>query len=186
VNILTDQAKYDAVLQNDESFDGTFVYGVETTKVFCRPSCKSRIPKRKNVRFFDDAEQAAKSGFRPCKRCRPDLLIYQPGREAAEKIKQLIERFFKEKSDLSAELLSLGFSAHRIAEIYKEEYGQTPVQYADSLRIDEAKRLLETSDDDIVDIAFASGFGSVASFYRAFKKNTGYSPAKYRSNNGGE
>ena len=51
---------------------GSFFYSVETTGVYCRPSCPARRPKRDNVRFHDTAEDAERAGFRPCKRCKPD------------------------------------------------------------------------------------------------------------------
>lgn len=183
---MTEQAKFDAVKQNNERYDGVFFYAVKSTKVFCRPSCRSRTPKKENVLFFNSSKDAIENGFRPCKRCRPDLLLYQPDREAAETAKQLIDRFFKDKNQLLEELKRLGFSLHRIVEIFKNEYGQTPAQYADRLRINEAKRMLKSSNNEIVDIAFESGFGSLSSFYRVFKKSTQLSPAKYRREKGGK
>ena len=51
--------------------DGTFYYSVETTGVYCRPSCGSRRANPKNVRFHVTAADAARAGFRPCRRCRP-------------------------------------------------------------------------------------------------------------------
>ena len=63
-----------AVSENDPSYDGILFYAVKSTGIYCRPSCKSKIPKRENVCFFDTAEKARAAGFRPCKRCRSDLL----------------------------------------------------------------------------------------------------------------
>lgn len=71
---------WQAVLHNDASYDGIFFYGVRTTGIYCRPSCKSKLPKRENVCFFTSSEQARKEGFRPCKRCHSDLIDYQPMR----------------------------------------------------------------------------------------------------------
>lgn len=68
---LPDEAVcWQAVLERDRAYDGTFVYAVRTTGIFCRPSCPARRPKRSSVRFFTAAE-AARAGFRPCRRCRP-------------------------------------------------------------------------------------------------------------------
>jgi AraC family transcriptional regulator, regulatory protein of adaptative response / methylated-DNA-[protein]-cysteine methyltransferase len=47
-------------------------YGVTTTGIYCRTGCKSRKPLEKNVRRFATARAAYLSGFRACKRCRPD------------------------------------------------------------------------------------------------------------------
>jgi AraC family transcriptional regulator of adaptative response / methylphosphotriester-DNA alkyltransferase methyltransferase len=75
---LTDDAKWAAVVACDRAFDRRFYYGVVTTGVFCRPSCRARTPRRENVRFFASAGEAEERGFRPCKRCRPDLPDHDP------------------------------------------------------------------------------------------------------------
>src|SRR3546814_6281756 len=62
---------WDAVQRRYTASDGRFCYGVMTTGVYCRPSCASRLPLRKNVRFYRDADAAERDGLRPCKRCEP-------------------------------------------------------------------------------------------------------------------
>jgi hypothetical protein len=64
--------RWAAVVARDRRADGAFLYSVETTGVYCRPSCGSRVPNPKNVRFHRTAADAARAGFRPCRRCRPD------------------------------------------------------------------------------------------------------------------
>ena len=66
-----DDARWAAVLARDAAFDGQFVTAVETTGIYCRPSCPAKRPNRVNVRFYDTAEAAERAGFRPCKRCKP-------------------------------------------------------------------------------------------------------------------
>ena len=66
-----DETRWQAVLENDARFDGTFYYGVMTMGVYCKPSCPSRDPLRKNVRFFDTPAVAEAAGLRACKRCKP-------------------------------------------------------------------------------------------------------------------
>ena len=65
---------WEAVRRRDPAYDGVFFVAVRTTGVYCRPSCKSRPPKRENLSFFPSAEAAERAGFRACKRCRPDRL----------------------------------------------------------------------------------------------------------------
>jgi AraC family transcriptional regulator of adaptative response/methylated-DNA-[protein]-cysteine methyltransferase len=60
-----------AVAERDRAADGTFVYAVTTTGIYCRPSCPSKRPKRANVVYFDTPRAAAAAGFRDCKRCNP-------------------------------------------------------------------------------------------------------------------
>ena len=66
---VTDKDRWQSVLQRDADADGQFVFAVQTTGIFCRPSCRAKHALRKNVRFFADAGQALAAGFRPCKRC---------------------------------------------------------------------------------------------------------------------
>ncbi len=169
-----------AVYESDPSYDGIFFYAVKSTGIYCRPSCKSKIPKRENICYFDSAEQAREAGFRPCKRCRSDLFDYQPMKEIAEKVKQLLEDSYTKRSKASQELKEIGLSKHRVGEIFKNEYGITLSEYTDRLRLEKAKDLLSGTDEDIVDIAYSVGFGGMSSFYRFFKKETGQSPAAFR------
>jgi AraC family transcriptional regulator of adaptative response / methylphosphotriester-DNA alkyltransferase methyltransferase len=80
----------------------------------CHASCKSKVPRQDNIFFFQTAKQASAAGFRPCKRCRSDLLDYQPVKEIAEKVKTLIENMFHVKEELGGELRQVGLSQHRI------------------------------------------------------------------------
>ncbi|GGE16067.1 hypothetical protein GCM10011571_17110 [Marinithermofilum abyssi] len=83
---------WEAVVQCDRSYDGSFYYAVKTTKIFCRPSCKSKTPKQENVEFFFDIAEPFRKGYRPCKRCRPDLSpTYDPQRELIAKVKEVLE-----------------------------------------------------------------------------------------------
>ena len=65
-------ARWRAVHDRDRAADGSFVFAVKTTGVYCRPSCPARRPKLQNVAFFPTGEAARTAGFRACKRCRPD------------------------------------------------------------------------------------------------------------------
>ena len=63
--------QWQAVMNRDPSQDGKFVFAVSSTGVYCRPSCAARRPRRENVAFFSKPEEAEKSGYRACLRCRP-------------------------------------------------------------------------------------------------------------------
>ena len=67
----TDAERWQAVIDNDKRADDLFVYAVRSTGIYCRPSCSSRNPSKHNAEFFEDADQAEKAGYRPCKRCTP-------------------------------------------------------------------------------------------------------------------
>ena len=177
---MTEGEMYEAVIHNDASCDKRFFYGVLSTGIFCRPSCPSKKPLRKNVRFFQSAEEAAKAGFRPCKRCWSDLSAYRPMEDAAEAIRRHLEEWYARQVLWSEELQKIGLSRRRAVAVFKEAYGMTPRAYVDLLRLSEAKRLLVQTDAKIIDIAASVGFEGLSTFNRFFKEKTGLSPSAYR------
>ena len=62
-----------AVLSKNARFDELFVYAVRSTGIFCRPSCPARRPRRDNVVFYRAMDMARLAGFRPCRRCHPQM-----------------------------------------------------------------------------------------------------------------
>src|SRR5712692_5435157 len=80
---LSHNACYDAVTRDDPEFDGLFFTAVVTTRIYCRPVCRSQTPRSENVRFFATAAAASEAGFRPCLRCRPESAPDTPEWEAA-------------------------------------------------------------------------------------------------------
>lgn len=179
----SDNEMWKAVVDCDAKFDGKFFYAVKTVGVYCRPSCKSRTPLEKNVYYFETQQAAENSGFRPCKRCRPDLLNFAPAQEVTMNLKLLIDKFFNEKERLALEMKQIGVSNNHLAAIFKQQYGITPGQYLCKMRIDYAKKTLVETDSYIIDIAVNSGFETLSSFYTFFKKHTGTTPKEYRTQN---
>lgn len=181
-----EQEKRQIIERNDAAYDGQFYYGVKSTGIFCRPSCKSRPPRPENLVFFDTSAEAMAAGFRPCKRCRPDLEDYAPEQAMAEQIKLAIDQNYSSKLQLSQELVKLGLSQHRMRAVFKAQYGTTPSAYADRLRIQTAKQMLRNSQASVLDIALLLEFDSVSAFYAFFRKHTQQAPGEYRKNGGRE
>ncbi|KAL2041955.1 hypothetical protein N7G274_005143 [Stereocaulon virgatum] len=72
----TDNQRWHASRIRSRAADSAFLYGVLTTKIYCRPSCASRRASRRNVTFFPfpgAIEAAEKANLRACKRCKPEL-----------------------------------------------------------------------------------------------------------------
>ena len=178
---MTDDQRWQAVTANDPRFDGVFFYGVTSTGVFCRPSCPSRPPRRDRIQFFPSAQAAMAAGFRPCKRCRPDLTEFAPGRDIAGEAMGLLRCHFRDPAALTAGWNSLGLSRHRLTELFRQTYGTTPGACLTALRLVEARRLLRQTDLPVARVAGEAGFESLSAFYRAFRRELGCSPGAYRT-----
>ena len=177
---MTESEKLAAFFAKNASFDGVFYTAVKTTGIFCRPSCRCKTPLAKNIIFYDSAEEAIAAGFRPCKRCRPDLIKYSPSEELAKKAKSLIDEKLKTEASFTRELMEVGASKRIIDATFKAQYGLSINEYTNKKRIENSAQMLLSTDMAIVDIAYACGFESISSFYRIFGKVMGQSPALYR------
>lgn len=178
--MLSKKEMWDAVVNCDCFYDDKFFYGVKTTGIFCRPSCKSKEPLKENVQFFQDINKAYKDGFRPCKRCRPDLVHYKPSSEIALKAKDIYEKCFNDKKNLDIEIKSLGISQNRLIDVFRKEFNMTPIEYLTRIRAEKGAELLATTELSIIDIGLQSGFGCTSSFYLGFKKYYYVTPKEYR------
>jgi AraC family transcriptional regulator of adaptative response/methylated-DNA-[protein]-cysteine methyltransferase len=175
--------RWAALVRRDARADGSFCYGVKTTGVFCRPSCPSRLPRRSNVLFFASAPSAHAAGFRPCRRCRPDLPERpEPHLDRIVRVCGLIET--AEKSPTLAELAeAVGFCPSHLHRVFKRAVGVTPKGYAAGLRAQRLKDGLRPGVT-VTRALYDAGFGSGSRLYAQAGEHLGMSPARYRS--GGE
>lgn len=90
-----------AVVARDSNLDGSFVFAVSSTGIYCRPSCPSRRPRRENVTFFRKADEAEKAGYRACLRCRPKAIGGSKQSEMVKAVCRYIERHLDEPVTLS-------------------------------------------------------------------------------------
>ncbi|MCH1625248.1 bifunctional transcriptional activator/DNA repair enzyme AdaA [Ferdinandcohnia quinoae] len=176
--LMTDE-KWEAIISNDASYNGEFFYAVKTTGIFCKPSCKSRVPKRDNVRIFQHAEQALAEQFRPCKRCKPTNERL-PDHEWIAVVTKYIDKNFNEKLTLEFLAEVSHGSPYHLHRTFKRITGQTPVEYIQGIRIGHAKELLIQTDRATSEIALSVGLQNVPYFITLFKKKTGYTPLEFR------
>jgi AraC family transcriptional regulator of adaptative response / methylphosphotriester-DNA alkyltransferase methyltransferase len=174
------EEQWNAIANCDPSYDGQFFYAVKTTGIFCRPSCKSRVPNRENVLIFMTVDAAIEAGFRACKRCRPDKFRW-PTEELAHRAIEYIDTHYSEPLTLGVIADSLHINQYHLHRIFKRIVGVTPVEYLLQERISKAKRLLKESNLSVTEIAVAVGFVNAAHFSTVFRKQTGLSPSAYRS-----
>ncbi|MGE5701583.1 MAG: bifunctional transcriptional activator/DNA repair enzyme AdaA [Clostridia bacterium] len=178
---LTEE-RWQAILQNDRTYDDHFFYAVKTTRIFCRPSCKSKAPKKENVRIFRDAAQALAANFRPCKRCRPTGQRL-PDNEWVGQITQYIDTNFREAITLERLADLCHGSPYHLHRTFRRIQGMTPVEYVHQTRITKAKEYLTQTEETISEIADRVGLPNTPYFVTLFKKKTGYTPTEYRQIN---
>lgn len=177
---MTDE-KWQAIITNDASFDDQFFYAIKTTGIFCRPSCKSRIPKKENVCIFKHAAQALSANFRPCKRCKPTGERL-PDHEWVDIITQYIDNHYCEPITLQTLADMCHGSPYHLQRTFKRVTGMSPAQYVQQLRIHKAKEQLQNLNIGIMDVAISVGMPNVSYFCTLFKKMTGSTPGEYRRN----
>ncbi|MFF2093420.1 bifunctional transcriptional activator/DNA repair enzyme AdaA [Paenibacillus sp. NPDC058174] len=175
---LTEE-RWQAIVSNDTAYNDQFIYAIKTTGIFCKPSCKSRIPNRENVRVYANAKQAQQSGFRPCKRCKPTGARL-PDQEWVAVAAQFIGNHYKEPLPLQTIADACHGSPYHLQRTFKRIMGISPSSYVQQLRISKAKQLLNETDQSVAGIAAAVGMPNTAYFITLFKKTTGRTPAEYR------
>lgn len=91
------------------------------------------------------------------------------------------------QSDLSVVKLAqrLAMSPRTFARQYKDKTGRTPAKTVEIMRVDAAKRALESSANPIGVVAFNAGFSDEQRLRRAFQRHVGVSPGEYREKFGG-
>ena len=185
--ILNADQCYQAVLTRDARFDGRFFVAVKSTRIYCRPICRVKTPLRKNCNFFGHAAEAEVAGYRPCKRCRPELA---PGTSTMEVSSQLaratasyISQDFLAENSLEDLAGRLGVTDRQMRRVFHDEFGVSPVEYWQTQRLLLAKQLLTDTQLTVTSIASASGFRSLRRFNVALKERYRMTPTELRKKN---
>ncbi|WP_328635441.1 DNA-3-methyladenine glycosylase 2 family protein [Streptomyces sp. NBC_00356] len=183
---MTDEdTRYEAVRSRDARFDGEFFFAVETTGIYCRPSCPAVTPKRHNVRYYATAAAAQGSGFRACRRCRPDAV---PGSadwnvraDVVGRAMRLIGDGIVDREGVGGLATRLGYSARQVQRQLTAELGAGPVALARAQRAHTARVLLQTTPLPVTEIAFAAGFASVRQFNDTIREVYARTPTQLRA-----
>lgn len=180
---------YRAMLAHDSRFDGRFFVGVSSTRIYCRPICRVRMPRRENCSFHRSAAAAESAGFRPCLKCRPELA---PGFAATEAGNRLAQRaaFSLDSGEFDGGSLreladKLGTTDRHLRRVFVEHFGVAPIDYAQTHRMLLAKQLLTDTRLDVTEIAFASGFRSLRRFNALFRARYRLTPSQLRREGAG-
>ncbi len=181
-----DAHRWRAVLNRDTGSDGTFVYAVRSTGVFCRPSCPSRRPRREQVLFFPLPEVAGQAGFRACLRCKPDQTrVPDPQLELVQRVCRQVEAGLQRGDPLRLEDLgeAVGLSPYHLQRVFKRVVGITPRQYAEACRLARLKAGLKEGET-VTNALYDAGYSSSSRLYEKSDTHLGMTPASY--SRGGE
>ncbi|MFI6605342.1 DNA-3-methyladenine glycosylase 2 family protein [Streptomyces sp. NPDC050507] len=185
---MDEETRYEAVSSRDARFDGEFFFAVETTGIYCRPSCPAVTPKRKNVRFYPTAAAAQGNGFRACRRCRPDAV---PGSadwnvraDVVGRAMRMIGDGVVDREGVPGLAHRLGYSSRQVQRQLNAELGAGPVALARAQRAHTARVLLQTTGLPVTEIAFAAGFASVRQFNETVRQIYARTPSELRTEAG--
>jgi AraC family transcriptional regulator of adaptative response/methylated-DNA-[protein]-cysteine methyltransferase len=184
--------QWQQVLQRDASADGQFVYAVKSTRIYCRPSCASRRPMRKNVAFFPTPALAEAAGYRACKRCEPERTTAKadPQAEAIVAASEYLKEHAGERTTLDEVAKATGVGRLTILRGFKRVLGVSPGQYAKEQRLAKFKdRVREPKTGEkkvrITDAIYDAGFGSSSRLYEKSGTKLGMTPRTMREGGAG-
>ncbi|PPA69613.1 bifunctional transcriptional activator/DNA repair enzyme AdaA [Jeotgalibacillus proteolyticus] len=179
--ILLNSEYWKAIKHCDSAYDGLFYYAVKTTGIFCRPSCKSKLPNQQNIDIFLNKIEPIECGYRPCKRCRPDETEYLSSKEELFiQACRYIEDHYKEDVTLEKISNELFVNKFYLLKVFSKQAKMSPSHYLRCKRIQEAKRLITSTDHSFTAIAFEVGFKNPSHFSTVFSKLMGITPKRYR------
>ncbi|MBX7173099.1 MAG: bifunctional DNA-binding transcriptional regulator/O6-methylguanine-DNA methyltransferase Ada [Pyrinomonadaceae bacterium] len=175
---MNNEIFWQAMTSKDARFNGIFFVEVKTTKIYCKPTCTARLPKRENVEFVRTWQEAEKNGFRACLRCQPRLeKTINPQVESVLRVCELLES----EENISLENLSaeLNLSPYHLQRTFKEIIGVSPKKYAENLRLEKFKSEIKQGSD-VVTAMYESGYGSSSRLYENITDKLGMTPKTYQ------
>jgi AraC family transcriptional regulator, regulatory protein of adaptative response / methylated-DNA-[protein]-cysteine methyltransferase len=177
--VMSNPDLWNAVLKRDASRDGSFVFAVRSTGIYCRPSCPARRPHREQVRFFKLPEAAEQAGFRACKRCHPrSARGHDPQVELVRRICHIIDDHDNEPVTLENLASITGVNAYHLQRTFKQVMGITPREYADSRKLDRFKSGVKKGAS-VINAMYDAGYGSSRALYEKSSAQLGMTPATY-------
>ncbi len=173
-----------AIAARDAAFDGRFVYSVATTGVYCRPSCPSRGARPENIALHAACGDAENAGFRPCKRCRPDVPHLRA--RQAERIAAACRQIETAESSppLAALASAAGLSPHHFHRLFKSVTGVTPKAYAQAQRRARVQEGL-AAGASVTAALHQAGYNAASRFYAEAGAALGMRPGGYRTGGAG-
>src|SRR6516225_310350 len=173
---------WQAMQKRDSAADGAFVFGVRSTRIYCRPSCPARRPLRRNTLFFRTNEEAERFGYRPCRRCRP-----QEQDESASLVRRataILAENTEESVGIGSLAAQLKTSGAKLRRAFHRSTGLSPREFSQALRLERLKKLLRDGAN-ITEALYECGYGSSSRLYEKTNSQLGMTPASYRKGGAG-
>lgn len=168
------------MLSRNLAYDGTFVFAVRSTGIYCRPSCPARRPRRHQVIFFSHPDAAEQAGFRACRRCRPRRVAPQdPHAQLVREVCVAIESNSDGGATLQALSDQLRVSPHHLQRTFKRWMGITPRQYAEACRLKSFKSHVRNGHS-VTSALYEAGYGSSSRLYEKSNLQLGMTPSTYQ------
>lgn len=170
-----------AFAARDRAHDGRFVVAVETTGIYCKPSCPARHPQRRHVRFYRDPAEARAAGFRACLRCKPDEV--GRARVAVARAVALIEAA-EEAIPLDELAARVGYAPHHFHRLFKRATGVTPAAYARGLKARAVAEALK-EETNVTEAIYEAGYSAPSRFYEGGARRLGMTPSAWKRGGAG-
>lgn len=179
---LSDDQMWEMVQRRDTQGDGQFYVGVHSTGIYCCPSCKSRMPLRRNVHFYATPDAAEANGLRACKRCHPRDWLHNPTHDLVARVRATIEAAPDQRITLDDLAAQHYLSPAYLQRVFKAAVGVSPAEYGRSLRMQHLQHTLR-DDASVTDAIYRAGYVS-SSHAHATSAALGMTLGSYRR--GGE
>ena len=175
--------QWQQVLERDARADGQFFYAVKSTKVYCRPSCPSRRPTRKNVKFFPTPEAARAAGYRACLRCEPDAAVRRPDPQAGAiaVVTEFLDRHQGERMKLEDVAKATGVGKFTILRGFKRVLGVSPGEYGRAQKLAAFKAELAEPKATVTEALYDAGYGSSSRLYEDAGARLGMTPTALKA-----
>ncbi|RMG66777.1 MAG: bifunctional DNA-binding transcriptional regulator/O6-methylguanine-DNA methyltransferase Ada [Calditrichaeota bacterium] len=180
-----EKGRWQALVSRNVPTGEMFYYGVKTTGIVCRVGCSSRLPRREHVVFFETYREARLAGFRPCKKCRPNLT--SPDGPLVERVVRACQHIEEAETPPGLEELAagVGMSPGHFHRIFKQILGVTPRQYAAARQSNRFREALRNGRS-VTEAVYEAGFSSTSRAYQTAGDRLGMLPSTYRRGGEGE
>lgn len=185
LDITDPDRMWNIFVERDSRYDGKIFLAVKTTKIYCRPRCPARSPKRENVRFYLTRESAEAAGYRACKRCKPDQVLIDPRLATVEAACRHVAGHLDDDLTVDRVAAAVGHTAASLQRLFREVTGVSLSSYIRGQRMDRLRRGLK-GKTDVTYAIYDAGFSSSSRVYERADGELGMTPATYRAGAAGQ